>query len=258
VNKYESLQHLRRKLNRGEPSVGSWMQLPSSDIAELMGIGGFDWVAVDLEHGHFSPHHLPEIFRSLELNNTLPFARLKDGSPASCKQALDAGAAGVIVPMVENAAQLRQVIAASNWPPAGTRGVGFSRANLFGSSFSKYQVEAQSSFVVAMIETQKALDHLHSIVSVEGLDALLLGPYDLSASIGITAEFNHPEFIEALAMTMKLAKSAHKPIGIHIVDPVPSELQQRIDEGYTFLPYSIDSVFFRNSSINPLNSKPPG
>jgi len=254
MNKLESLQRLREKLNKSEASVGSWMQLTSSDIGEIIGSAGFDWVAVDLEHGQFSPNQLPDIFRSLELNNTLPFARLRDSSPASCKQALDAGAAGVIIPMIENATQLRKAIAASNWPPTGSRGVGFSRANLFGKHFSSYRVEAQSSFVVAMIETKNALQELDQIVAVEGLDAILLGPYDLSASLGITAEFDNPEFQSVLTTIMNVVTSARKPLGIHIVEPLPSELYQRISEGYTFLPYSIDAVFFRRASLNPLAS----
>ncbi len=251
MNKSEFLQRLRKKLVKSEPSIGSWMQLPSSDIAELLGNAGFDWVAVDLEHGQFSPHQLPDIFRALELNNTLPFARLKDSSPASCKQALDAGAVGVILPMIENATQLSQAIAASNWPPSGTRGVGFSRANLYGKSFNQYQIDAQSTFVVAMIETQTAVQELGQIISVDGLDAILLGPYDLSASMGITGQFENPYFLHTISMILDMLKLAKMPVGIHVVDPTPSDLFQKVSEGYTFLPYSIDSVFFRNASINP-------
>lgn len=254
MNKFESLLKLREKLNRAEPSVGSWMQLPSSEIGEILGSAGYEWVAVDLEHGQFSPHQLPEIFRSLELNYTLPFARLKDSSPASCKQALDAGAAGVIVPMIQSAEQLRKAIDSCHWPPAGKRGVGFSRANLYGKNFSSYQSEAQAAFVVAMIETKEALEELHKIVAVDGLDAILLGPYDLSASLGVTAEFDNPEFLSTLSSIIEIVKLSRKPLGIHIVEPIPNLLHQRINEGYTFLPYSIDAVFFGRSSVNPLIS----
>jgi 2-dehydro-3-deoxyglucarate aldolase len=227
------------------------MQIPHASIAEIMGQSGYEWVAVDLEHGAISVHQLPDLFRALELGDTLPLVRLAQGSPKDCKQALDAGAGGVIVPMIENARQLKLIRDACCWPPAGNRGVGFSRANLFGKYFDAYSKEAQSPILVAMIENIEAVNDLEEILQVDGLDALLIGPYDLSASMALTAKFDHPKFIEALNKILSLSLSANIPCGIHIVNPSIDELKFRIEEGYKFIAYSIDSVFFNSSAIRP-------
>ena len=110
-----------------------------------MGQAGYDWVAIDLEHGSIGVHQIPDLCRALELGNTLPLVRLAQGHSKDCKQALDAGAGGVIAPMVESAEQLLLIRDACRWPPAGTRGVGFSRANLFGRHFDAYGARSAGS-----------------------------------------------------------------------------------------------------------------
>jgi len=135
MNRLDAIKRLREKLRTGGISIGSWMQIPHPSIAEIMGQAGYDWVAVDMEHGSIGAHQLPDLFRALELGNTLPLARVARGHAKDCKQALDAGAGGIIVPMIESAEQLVEVRDACRWPPAGMRGIGFSRANLFGKHF---------------------------------------------------------------------------------------------------------------------------
>ena len=224
------------------------MQIPHASIAEIMGQAGYDWVAVDLEHGAISVHQLPDIFRALELGGTLPLARLARGHLKDCKQALDAGAGGVIVPMVESVEQLVAVRDACRWPPAGTRGVGFSRANLFGKNFESYVEEAQAPLLVAMIEHVRAVANLDAILSVAGLDALLVGPYDLSASMGLTAQFEHPDFQSVMKRVLDLAAKNRIPCGLHVVAPSLEQLRQGIEEGYRFLAYSMDAVFLQHAS----------
>lgn len=248
MNRLEKILAIRKTLAANQPSIGSWMQIPHASVAEIMGQAGYDWVAVDMEHGAIAVHQLPDLFRALELGGTLPLARLAQGMTKDCKQALDAGAGGVIVPMVETAAQLTQVRDACCWPPAGTRGVGFSRANLFGKHFDAYREEAQAPLLVAMIEHIKAVENLEEILSVEGLDALLIGPYDLSASMGITAKFDTPEFIVAMDRIRTLCSLHRIPCGVHVVTPDAGALQQRITEGYRFIAYSIDAVFLNQSA----------
>jgi 2-dehydro-3-deoxyglucarate aldolase len=217
-----------------------------------MGQGGYDWVAVDMEHSAVAVHQLPDLFRALELGDTLPLVRIAQGHPKDCKQALDAGAGGIIVPMIESAAKLIAVRDACRWPPAGTRGVGFSRANLFGKHFEAYREEAQAPLLVAMIEHYRAVTELEAILSVDGLDAILIGPYDLSASMGLTAQFDHPEFYATMERIRTLAVAKNIPVGVHVVAPSPEQLQQRLSEGYRFLAYSIDAVMLQSviSSAN--------
>lgn len=251
MNRLKAINSIRAKLKNGGYSIGSWMQIPNPSVAEIMGQAGYDWVAVDMEHGGFSAHQLPDLFRALELGDTLPLARLAQGHAKDCKQALDAGAGGVIVPMIESAQQLIAVRDACRWPPAGTRGVGFSRANLFGKHFDAYQTETQAPLLIAMIEHRRAIENLDEILKVEGLDAILIGPYDLSASMQLTAEFDHSVFKEAVTTILNKSKRAGVVAGIHVVQTCKEELNQRIEEGYQFLAYSIDTVMLIRASDCP-------
>jgi len=251
MNKLNSIQNLREILKSGGSSLGSWMQIPNGSVAEIMGQAGYDWVAIDLEHGSISIDQLPDLFRALELGDTLPLVRLAQGNIKDCKQALDAGAGGSIVPMVETAEQLNSVRDACRWPPGGNRGVGFSRANLFGKNFDNYCQEAQEPLLVTMIETIRAVDELEAILQVEGQDAIMIGPYDLSASMGITAQFDHPEFLNAMKLIKNQANKFEVPCGVHIVSPSEENLKKHIEEGYRFIAYSIDATF-----LNTVVSKP--
>ena len=251
MNRQDMINVVRAKLGVDEPSIGSWIQIPDASIAEIMGQAGYDWIAVDLEHGSISPHQLPDLFRAIELGKTLPMARLALGTTKDCKQALDAGAGGVIIPMVSDAKQLEFVVDAVCWPPNGKRGVGFSRANLFGKHFNDYLQEAQSPIIVAQIEHIDAVDNLEEILAVRGLDAIFIGPYDLSASMGLMAQFEHPDYRAAISKILSLSQEAQIPAGIHIVSPQPSELKQSIEEGYRFIAYSIDSVLLSDAAKFP-------
>jgi len=240
-------EKIRKKLQSGKVSLGTWMQIPHASIAEIMGSAGYDWVAVDLEHGSVCLHQLPDIFRALELGGSLPLARIAEGNFKDCKQALDAGAGGVIVPMIEDVAQLRSVRDACCWPPAGKRGVGFSRANMFGENFRQYAKEARKPFLVAQLEHIRAIDNLEDILRVKGIDAVFIGPYDLSASMGLTAQFEHPKFNSAIKRIIFLCRKWRIACGIHVVHPYPKELAKRIKQGYRFIAYSIDAVFLNYS-----------
>ena len=251
MNRLKKVNKIRQLLSDCQPSIGGWMQIPHASVAEIMGQAGYDWVAVDMEHGAAGVHQLPDLFRSLELGNTLPLARLAQGEAKDCKQALDAGAGGVIVPMVQTAEQLIQVRDLCRWPPAGCRGVGFSRANLFGKYFEEYSEEAQAPLLVAMIEHIGAVENLEEILKVDGLDAILIGPYDLSASMGLTAKFKSAKFIKVMDKIRTLCNKYNTSCGVHVVMPDASELEQRIKEGYRFIAYSIDAVLLRISAEKP-------
>ena len=252
MNKLAALRNIRSKLQNGQCSIGSWIQLESPSSAEIMGNFQYDWIAVDLEHGSISVSYLPNIFRSLELGNTLPLARISEGSPNNCKRALDAGASGVIIPKIETKQQLNELINSCKWPPHGNRGVGFSRANLYGERFNNYKSEASQPLIVAMIENKIGLDNLDEILTVKGLDAILVGPYDLSASLGCTGKIDHPLVEEVLKKILDSCNRYNIPAGIHVVNPSVNELKNKINLGYRFIAYSIDAVFLNLSCKNPL------
>jgi len=251
MNRLKHIKLIRDKLSSGGCSIGSWIQIPHASIAEIMGQSNYDWVAVDMEHGAVTVSQLPDLFRALELGDTLPLARLIRGGVKECKQALDAGAGGVIIPMVESADQVEEVKQSICWPPAGARGVAFSRANLFGRYFDRYVEEAQQPLLIIMIENITAVENLEAILSVKGIDALLIGPYDLSASMGLTARFDDPKFKTVIQEILTTCNKYKIPCGDHLVVPSLSALKERIDNGYNFIAYSMDSVFLNHSSQKP-------
>ena len=253
MNKKEAIRSLRKKLQQGSPCVGSWMQIPNTSIAEILGKAGYDWITIDLEHGNISSESLPDLMRAIELGDTLPLVRLSSNSLSECKTVMDAGSSGVIVPMVTNAKQLQEIKEAISWPPAGTRGVGFSRANLFGKEFADYKEFAQNPLLIAQIEHVNTLNNLEEILSVSGLDAIIIGPYDLSASMGITGDFEHPDFQGAIEKILKLSKEKNIPCGEHITSPEPDIIKEKIDEGYSFFAYCTDGIFLFSHSHSPMS-----
>tara|TARA_B100000614_G_scaffold261574_1_gene291585 strand:- start:60 stop:836 length:777 start_codon:yes stop_codon:yes gene_type:complete len=247
-----SVKKIREKLEKGGVTLGSWMQLDCPSAAEIMGQAGYDWVAVDLEHGHFSLSGLPDVFRALALGGTLPFARIARGGSKEIKQTLDAGARGIIVPMVESALDLEEWISMAFYPPKGCRGVGYSRANLFGKDFEGYaETHGDDLFMVAQIESIAGVNQLEDILRVPGLDAIIIGPYDLSGSMGMTAEFSRPEFKSVLDKIEVCCRKAGIPSGIHVVQPDQGLLAEKVAQGYQFIAYGIDAVFLYNQAEAP-------
>jgi 2-dehydro-3-deoxyglucarate aldolase len=153
--------------------------------------------------------------------------------------------------MISSASQLQAIISECHWPPRGRRGVGFQRANVFGKFFDAYVEEAQESLVVAQIEHIDAVNNLEAIVKVEGLDAIMIGPYDLSASLGITGEFENKKYKDVLTKILEVCAKQKMPCGIHVVQPDTKMLEQRIREGYTFIAYGVDTVFLNNGASAP-------
>ena len=228
------------------------MQFPCGPVAEVMGRAGFSWVAVDLEHGAFSRATLDDIFRALELGGTVPFARVAQKTRKEIREAVDAGARGIIVPMVDSKGDLEEALSWVKYPPKGTRGVGYSRANLFGKRFGEYFRSFNANVVtVAQIESIGAVERLPEILSVPGVDAIMVGPYDLSASMNLVGQFESREFKKAMARARSAARRAGVAMGVHIVHPNKEALDQRIREGYQFIAYGIDAVFLYENAVNP-------
>lgn len=245
-------RHIREKMRRGAATIGAWMQIPSTDVAEILGRSGYDWVAVDLEHAAFTRSQLPDAFRAIELGGSAPFARVAEATLTHIKAALDSGARGLILPMIETRRQLDDAIGWALYPyadaPSGVRGVGYCRANLFGREFASYRdTTARDTLFVAQIEHIRAVEHLDDILSHPRLDAIMVGPYDLSGSMGCTAQFEHPDFLAALDRIASAAGAHDVPMGLHIVQPDTADLARRVGEGYRFIAWGIDAVFlYRN------------
>ena len=237
------IHDIRAKLAKDEPTIGTWLQLPSADVAELMARAGYDWVAVDMEHGSFGRTGLPDIFRAIQCGGAAPFARLPIASKTAIKAALEAGAQGLIFPMIESREQLDL---------RENRGVGFCRANAFGRDFDAYMRDtAPRIFLVAQIEHIRAVEELDTILSQPRLDAIMVGPYDLSGSMGLTGQFDHPDFKAVMARIHEACRRHHARMGLHVVQPDPEELRRQVAAGCRFIAYGIDSVFLWQAAARP-------
>lgn len=223
------------------PSLGSWITIGHPAVAEIMAAAGFDWLTVDLEHSAISIERAEEIIRIIELSGVKPFVRLSSHNPEQIKRVMDSGAHGIIVPMVKTAAEVTQAIAAVHYPPLGNRSVGLARAQKYGNAFEAYYNWQESNvMVIVQIEHIDAVDNIEAIFSVQGISGYIVGPYDLSASMGIPGDFANKKMSVALDRIKIAAKDHQVPSGIHIVEPDLGELKQRISEGYKFIAYGVD------------------
>ena len=258
-----NIDAIRAALAQDKPTIGTWLQFPSSEVAELLARAGYDWVAADMEHGTFGRTGLTDIFRAIECGGAAPFARLAEASRLQIKSALEAGAQGLIFPMIESRAQLNAAISWATYPGYDdgrlpeeplreNRGVGFCRANAFGTQMERYMRDRASRvFLVAQIEHIRAVNNLEDILTHPRLDAIMVGPYDLSGSMGLTAQFDHPDFQDAMRRIHEVCRK-HRPLmGLHIVQPDPAELARQVEQGSRFIAYGIDSVFLWNGARRP-------
>lgn len=235
---------LKSKLASGHLTVGSWLTVDSENVAEIMAGMGFDWLAVDMEHSAIELGAAQRLVRIIELKGCCPLVRVGLNDMNWIKRVMDTGAHGVIVPMVKNAEDARRAVAAVRYPPSGERGVGFSRAQGYGVSFNAYSKWlAKESIVIAIIEHVDAMENLEEILSVDGLDATMIGPYDLSGSMGHPGEFDRKDFQVFLERYMKISRKFKKPAGFHVVEPDAAHLNGRIKEGYRFLGFGTAALF---------------
>ena len=223
------------------PSLGSWITIGHPAVAEIMAAAGFDWLTVDLEHSAISIERAEEIIRIIELCGVKPFVRLSSHNPEQIKRVMDSGAHGIIVPMVKTAEEVTRAVAAVHYPPLGNRSVGLARAQKYGNDFEAYYDWQKSNvMVIVQIEHIDAVDNIEGIFSVQGISGYIVGPYDLSASMGIPGDFANKKMSVALDRIKIAAKDYQVPSGIHIVEPDLGELKQRISEGYKFIAYGVD------------------
>jgi len=235
------MKPLKSRLAEGQVTVGSWLTLAHPAIAEIMARAGFDWLTIDLEHSVITIREAEELIRIVELLGVAPLVRLSVNDPVQIKRVMDAGAHGVIVPMVNSPADAEAAVEAVRYPPMGKRGVGLARAQGYGSSFDHYREWInRESVVIVQVEHIEAVDNLEAILAIEGVDGFIVGPYDLSGSLGVPGQFDHPSMKEAMERIKTVGLSSGKVFGIHVIEPNVEELRQRLDAGYSFVAYSLD------------------
>ena len=243
MNEVKPIPSLRKRLRAGETVIGSWINSGSPIVAELMAACGFDFLCVDVEHSAVDLPQTQQLFQAIRSGhpNCAALVRLHGVDYAFVKRYLDAGAHGVVAPLVRTRAEAELLVQATKYPPQGLRGVGFCRANDYGLRLADEFNRANDGILVAVqIEHIEAVRNIDAILSVPGIDAAFIGPYDLTASMGITAQFDHPDYLAAREAILTACHRHKVAPGIHVVPPDAAQAKARIAEGYRFLAYSLD------------------
>lgn len=232
---------LKNKLQSGQLTLGSWITLGHPAIADIFVNAGYDWLVVDLEHSTISIERAGELIRVIDLAGVTPLVRLTSNHADQIKRVMDAGAHGIVVPMVNTPEEAAMAVASTRYAPEGNRGVGLARAQGYGARFQDYlSWQKDSPVVIVQIEHKAALENLEEILLTEGVDGYIIGPYDLSCSMGIPGQFEHVEFINTMKYIRNTGQKLNKTGGIHVVEPDRTRLKEAIDNGYRFIAYSVD------------------
>lgn len=236
---------LRDRLLNRELTIGSWLSFGYPAVCEVMAKAGFDWLVVDMEHTPIDMFQAQQLIQIIDLAGCVPLVRVGNNDALLIKRAMDAGAHGIVVPMVNTEADARRAVSAIRYPPAGTRGVGLSRAQGYGQNFEQYKIWAErESILIVQIEHVEAVENMETILAVEGVDGFIVGPYDLSGSLGRPGDFSHPSVAAALDKVQQIMRESDKFGGYHVVHSNHDELLNRISQGYRFVAYGNDMVFF--------------
>lgn len=230
---------VKEKLQRREPAIGTFLTLNSPAAAEALAQAGMEWLAIDAEHGAIGMDGIRAVLTAIAGTGAVPLVRLPVPDPALVAPCLDAGALGIIAPMVRTADDVARIVAAAKYPPAGTRGFGPIRAARYGLDFADYLKTANDAImVVVILETRESMENLESILAVPGLDAVLFGSFDLSMAHGLNPlEQPHDVIDQACARVMALAPQHNVAVAIGVD---AKSMKDRLAQGATMIAWSAD------------------
>ena len=229
----------RQRLKNREVLIGTLVTLGIPEISEVLSGAGFDWLFFDAEHAPLDTLALQHL--ALGAGATPCLVRLAASNELEVKKALDIGAAGIIAPQVNSAEQAAQMVRWAKYSPLGTRGVGTARAHGYGFTFKEYlETSNDNTVVVVQAEHGDAVNNIEAIVQVTGVDAVLVGPNDLSASLGHLGDMAHPEVVAAIDRVTEVCRRAGMPLGIFGM--TPAAVKPYFERGYTLIVCGIDTV----------------
>lgn len=238
------INSLKQQLNKRDLTIGSWISFAYSPLCEMMAKAGFDWLVIDMEHTPIDYSQAQQLIQIIDLAGCVPLVRVGANNPLIIKRVMEIGAYGVLIPQVATTDEAKRAVEAVYYPPLGTRGAGLYRAQEYGLGFHEYLEWAQTNcIIIVQIEHIDGVQNLENILAIEGVDGFIVGPYDLSASLGHAGNFNHPAVVEALQEIQRIAQSSRKVGGYHVVHSNHAELEERIQQGFSFIAYGDDMVF---------------
>lgn len=237
------MKGLKQRLKKGEILIGTFLSLGNAVTAEIVANAGFDWVIIDLEHGLGSEGDVLHQLQCIKGTNVSAIIRVEGYQRQRIHRVLDLGADGIMCPRIENASQAELAAKAMQYPPTGIRGVAkMIRATRYGEDFDQYRQDtAEELLGIIQIETTEALNHLDPIANTSGVDVLFIGPSDLSMSLGIFGQTDHPLFVTTVDLIIKAATKAGKHVGILLSDP--AELKKYHDLGIQLFACGTDASF---------------
>jgi len=231
-------KHLLKSAGSHQP-LGTWILSASPIVAEAVGHAGFDWGVVDMEHAPLDPMGVLQLLQALSATKMVPVVRVPWNDAVVVKRVLDVGATTLLFPFVESAEAARHAVAATRYAPHGIRGVvGMSRASRYGQNAAYLKSANEGIAVIAQIETPAALGALEAIAAVEGIDALFVGPADLSAAMGYPGQLTHPAVMQAMTDALQRCKQLGKPVGT--VGAAPDQMAQYRAAGFDYLAIASD------------------
>lgn len=232
---------VKQLLSEGKPAVGTWLNLASAVVADNLGHIGFDFLVVDMEHSPITQETAFHCLASIAASEAVPLARVPWNHPMPIKQALEAGAMGVVVPMVNTREEAEEAVSAVRFPPAGSRSMG-AMASPYGPDYGgRFNEEVCA---VLMVEHAEAVGKVEEILAVEGIDACFIGTGDLALSMG--RKIGHPDHESAVQRVLKAGQKRGVPVGLPC--GTPEAVNQRIGEGFRFIDFSCDLVFLMSAA----------
>lgn len=245
---------LKQKLKNNGLTIGSWITIGHPSIVEIMASAGFEWLVVDMEHTSIDLTMAQILITTIQAKNMKAFVRVSKNEEVIIKKVLDMGADGIIVPMIKNKEEAKQAVDFAYYPPIGKRGVGLYRAQNYGIGFEEYREKNKNeTIVIAQIEHIEAVQNINDILNVDGIDGTIVGPYDLSGSMGKPGSYDDADVAEALENVKNACFAHKKPLGFHVIQSDNKKLQEKIDDGYTFLAFSIDFFFLGDKARDEMD-----
>lgn len=237
------------KLRSRTPAIGTIVNFTDPTVSELLAQAGFDFIWLDLEHGGLDITTVQLHIMAVELGGTTPLVRVPANDPVWIKRVLDAGAAGVIAPMVHTAADAANLVAACRYPPLGIRGYGPRRPSRYGRSGGAALVQAanQEILAIAQIEHVAALSELAAILQTPGLDSIFIGPTDLAVSMDRAGQVQHPEVQAVIAQIIAAAQARHMPVGLFVAGNAHAA-QAAFAQGITWVACATDYLLLAQAA----------
>ena len=227
---------LRDSLKHRNKVYGGWTSIGHPQVAEMLVRSGVDFLGIDIEHSTISQELSQRIIAACHAGGIPCLPRVATHNLESIKRLLDSGADGIIVPNVETTNQVEQLIKAIKYPPLGTRGFGVARAQGYGHEFEEYTTKwNDSSILIIQIESISAVENIDKLLQFDEVDGAMVGPYDISGSLGIPGQIDHKKVMEAGQLVVKACEKYGKACGTHDIDPTLESVKSSLDSGYTFV-----------------------